>query len=100
MEIRIPGPTKPRYVEKMRFSFLNPSFIPLGIATGLAPLVTAVGVVMLPLGRPVWNTFVILMCRGDILAAIQHVGRNEDSRCCVVELFTWSQCSECPNGML
>jgi hypothetical protein len=67
MEIRIPGPTKPRYVEKMRFSFLNPSFIPLGIATGLAPLVTAVGVVMLPLGRPVWNTFVILMCRGDIL---------------------------------
>ena len=67
MEMRIPGPTNPRYVEKILFNFLNPSVIPLGRATALAPFGTAVGVVNLPLGRPVWNTFVILICRGDIL---------------------------------
>ena len=38
--------------------------------TGREPLVTAVGVVILPLGRPVWNTLVMLTCKGDIRTII------------------------------
>lgn len=104
--MRIPGPTNPRYVEKILFNFLNPSFIPLGIATGLAPFGTAVGLVILPLGRPVWNTFVILICRGDILIPqskqSKHVRRP--ARASVEREFFCSavqpglECSKCPTS--
>ena len=45
--------------------------------TGREPLVTAVGVVILPLGRPVWNTLVMLTCKGDILTIISCNSRQK-----------------------
>ena len=53
MEINIPGPTKPAYLDKIRFDFANKSDKPFEELKGRAVFVTDVGVVIEPRGRPV-----------------------------------------------
>jgi hypothetical protein len=66
MEINIPGPTNPAYFAKIRFSLVNRSLRLRDDGKGRALFDTEVGVESEPRGRPVWNTFVMLMWRGDM----------------------------------
>jgi hypothetical protein len=64
--MRIPGPTKPAYLLSIRFILVNKLAIPRARGSGLLVLVTLVADEIDPLGRPVWNTLLMLTCSGDI----------------------------------
>lgn len=67
MDINIPGPTNPAYFANIRFNLANISDMLLGVGNGRPIFVTEVAVERDPRGRPVWNTLVMLICRGDIV---------------------------------
>lgn len=67
MDINIPGPTNPAYFANIRFNLVNRSDTLRDIGNGRLVFVTDVDVVREPRGRPVWNTLVMLIWRGDIV---------------------------------
>ena len=67
MDINMPGPTNSAYFPNIRFNLVNKSDRLRDVGRGRAVLVTEVGVVSDPRGLPVWNTFVMLMWRGDMM---------------------------------
>jgi hypothetical protein len=67
MDINIPGPTNPAYFANIRFSFVNKSDRFRDEVSGRAEFVIEVDVVREPRGRPVWNTLVMLIWRGDMV---------------------------------
>ena len=68
--MRIPGPTKPAYLDNTCFNRVKKSARMRDGGSGLAVLDTDVDEVIDPRGLPVWKTFVMLMCSGDILAQL------------------------------
>jgi hypothetical protein len=57
----MPGPTKPAYFANIRFDLANRSEKDREVDNGRDVLVTEVGVVSEPRGRPVWNTLDMLI---------------------------------------